>query len=167
MVYRHLHKIDAEAIYSSCGSYRYQLLLKHRGKANGYSVCVIMQNPSVACSEFADKSVQFLERLIFQKNYPEFSNISEVHIVNQFARIQTRNFKGRPSDIGPENDHYIKSAIHKSDSILIAWGKTNSYTERQLAILEMIRTFKNKKMLMTKKHPSRGSYQDFISSYII
>lgn len=126
-----------------------------------------MQNPSVANEDIADKSVQFLEKLIFKKELPEFREVSQCFIVNQFARIQTRGFKGRTSDIGPENDHYIKSAIHKSDSILIAWGKTNSYTERQLGILEMIRASINKKVLMTKKHPSRGSYQDFISSCTI
>lgn len=165
MVYRHLNLIDANAIYSICGKYRYQLTLQHKGKENGQTVCVIMQNPSVAGSEFADKSVQFLETLIFQKKYTEFKKTSKVLIVNQFARIQTKNFKGRVSDIGPENDNHIQKAICKSDIILIAWGKTNPYLDRQKVIIHMIQSFENKKILMTKKHPSRGSYQDFITSY--
>jgi hypothetical protein len=165
MVYRHLDHIDAKAIYSTCGEYRYLLTLQHSERENGQTACVIMQNPSVAGNEVADKSVQFLETLIFQKEYPEFARVSSILIVNQFARIQTKNFKGRTSDIGPENDKHIQSAIGKSDIILIAWGKTNPYTERQQAIGDMIRLSKNKRILMTKKHPSRGSYQDFITAY--
>lgn len=165
MVYQHMKKIDANAVYSECGAYRYQLTLQHREKENGQTVCVIMQNPSVAGSEFADKSVQFLETLIFQKEYPEFAKISTIIIVNQFARIQTKNFQGRPSDLGPENNDHIQKSIRKSDIILIAWGKTNPYTERQQAIQDMIQAYENKKVLMTKKHPSRGSYQDFITPY--
>ncbi len=165
MVYRHLKKIDAKAIYSTCGAYRYLLTLKYTGKENGQTVCVIMQNPSVAGSEFADKSVQFLETLIFQKEYPEFAKVSTIHIVNQFGRIQTKNFKGNPSDVGPENNDHIQKAICQSDIILIAWGKINPYTKRQQAIQDMIQAYENKKVLMTKKHPSRGSYQDFITTY--
>lgn len=165
MVYKHLNLIDANAIYSICGKYRYQLTLQHKGKENGQTVCVIMQNPSVAGSEFADKSVQFLETLIFQKEYPEFKKISKILIVNQFSRIQTKNFKGRVSDIGPETDNHIRKAIRKSDIILIAWGKTNPYHERQKVITQMIQSFENKKIFITKKHPSRGRYQEFITSY--
>lgn len=165
MVYRHLNLIDAKAIYSICGAYRYLLTLQHTDKEYGQTVCVIMQNPSVAGSEFADKSVQFLETLIFQKEYPEFANVSTILIVNQFGRIQTKNFKGRPSDVGPENDNYLQKAICQSDIIMIAWGKTNPYTDRQQAIQDMIRAYENKKVLMTKKHPSRGSYKNFITTY--
>ena len=129
MVYKHLHTIDAQAIYSPCGSYRYQLLLNHSGKANGKRVCVIMQNPSVAGSEFADKSVQFLEKLIFQKQTKVFKKASQIVIVNQFARIQTKNFKGLAEDEGPENKAHIAQAIRASDIILIAWGKTNPFKE--------------------------------------
>ena len=165
MVYHHKQNIDAQAIYSACKTYRYLLTLKHSEKENGQSVCVIMQNPSVAGSKFADKSVQFLETLIFQKGYAEFAKVSSILIVNQFARIQTKNFEGSPSDIGPENNDYIQKAIRNSDIILIAWGKTNPYTERQQAIQDMIHAYENKRILVTKKHPSRGSYQDFIATY--
>jgi hypothetical protein len=121
-----------------------------------------MQNPSVAGSEFADKSVQFLEKLIFQKQDPAFKKASQVVIVNQFARIQTRNFKGSPEDEGPENKAHLMEAIRVSDIILIAWGKTNPYKASQRNILQMLATFKDKTVLITKKHPSRGMYENFI-----
>lgn len=121
-----------------------------------------MQNPSVAGPEFADKSVQFLERLIFQKKYTVFNKTSEIIIVNQFARIQTRNFFGLADDEGPENTFHIREAIRVSDTILIAWGKNNPFPDKQEAILQILDTHKNKTVLMTKKHPSRGTYENFI-----
>ncbi len=121
-----------------------------------------MQNPSVAGSEFADKSVQFLEKLIFQKQNKAFKKVSQIVIVNQFARIQTKNFKGLVEDEGPENKAHLLEAIRISDIILIAWGKTNPFKESQQAILQMIDTFKDRTVLITKKHPSRGMYENFI-----
>jgi hypothetical protein len=162
MVHHHLKQIDAKAIYSSCGSYRYQLSLTYTGKEHGQTLCIIMQNPSVAGSKFADKSVQFLEKLIFEKDYPQFRKVSKILIVNQFARIQTKNFKGRLSDVGPENDEHLQSAIRNSDGILLAWGKNNPFEKRQQDIMRMIEVPTNKKVWVTKKHPSRGYYQDFI-----
>ncbi len=165
MRHQHIACVVAHPLFSNCGKYRFLLSIEHTTRKKGEVLCVIMQNPSVAGREFADKSVQFLETLIFQKEYAEFSKVSKILIVNQFARIQTKNFKGKSTDIGPENDQYIKNAIQKADSILIAWGKNNPFIERQQAILKMIRVDENKKVLITRKHPSRGSYSNFIMGY--
>lgn len=121
-----------------------------------------MQNPSVAGNTIADKSVQFLEKLIFRMKYSQFEGVSQIIIVNQFARIQTRDFKGSPDDVGHKNDFHIRNAIQESDSVLIAWGKANPYVLRQETILNMVREYPEKNVLMTKKHPSRGTYKDFI-----
>jgi len=126
-----------------------------------------MQNPSVADNLVADKSVQFLEKIIFTRNLPQFEKVSKIIIVNQFARIQTKNFQGSKADIGPGNDEQIRDAIRQSDTVLIAWGKTNPYKDRQDAILKMVGEFPEKQLLMTKKHPSRGSYDDFIIPYSV
>ena len=167
MVYHHIEHIIAEALYSECGQYRYRLTIQHGTKKNGKTVCVIMQNPSVAGNKVADKSVQFLEKLIFRMKYPQFEEVTRVIIVNQFARIQTRDFKGTPDEAGIKNDSHIRNAIRESDSIVIAWGKSNPYTERQATILNMIREYPGRNVLMTKKHPSRGTYKDFIMEYPI
>ena len=62
--------------------YRYQLVVEDRSRPQGESICVIMQNPSDADEFQADKSVQFLENLIFRKGYMAFKNISKMTIVN-------------------------------------------------------------------------------------
>ena len=121
-----------------------------------------MQNPSVANENIADKSVQFLEKLIFEKGLPEFSNVSRCIVVNQFARVQTHNFKGEPEDLGKDNDLHIRQAIEESDIVIIAWGKNNPYESRQQAILDMLDSSTGKFIFRTRKHPSRGFYSDFV-----
>ncbi len=165
MVYHHIEHITAEAQYSVCGQYRYRLTIQHGTKKDGKTVCVIMQNPSVAGNTVADKSVQFLEKLIFRMKYPQFEEVARVIIVNQFARIQTRDFKGSPDEASTKNDSHIRNAIQESDSILIAWGKSNPYMERQETILNMVREYPGRNVMITKKHPSRGSYENFIEPF--
>lgn len=121
-----------------------------------------MQNPSEANSEQADKSVQFLEKLVFRSGYKEFSEVTEMIIVNQFAYIQKKEFMGSKYHIGPDNDAYIWDAVQKAQIVLIAWGKNNNYEDRQNTILAILKSAGNKKLYKTKKHPSRGHYKDFI-----
>lgn len=165
MIYKHIPDVTVQAKFSDCKKFRYQLTIENSIKTKGESVCVIMQNPSIANTVIADKSVQFLETLIFHKNYPEFEKVNQITIVNQFARIQTKDFEGKAENIGPENNLHISNALYLSNIILIAWGKSNPFLKRQQDILSMISPFESEKVFMTKKHPSRGTYQDFIRPF--
>lgn len=151
-----------KAQFSECKKFRYRLTIENTAKKSGNSLCVIMQNPSIANTEIADKSVQFLERLVFEKQVELFKYVNTITIVNQFAYIQTKGFVGSTFKIGKENDNFIRQAIRDSEIVTIAWGKTNSYLKRQEDILRIVYSFEGKKILMTKKHPSRGTYQDFM-----
>ena len=124
-----------------------------------------MQNPSYANQTEADKSVQFLERLIFEYNLLEFHDVGELIIVNQFAKIQTSNFQGLTADIGQRNDKTLEKYIHLADIIVLAWGSTNHYYERQDFVIELIKKHKKNIVYQTKKHPSRCSYKDAIHPY--
>jgi hypothetical protein len=162
MIHKHIPGVKVNAKFSDCKKFRYQLTIENTTKKNGDSLCVIMQNPSIANTEIADKSVQFLEKLIFEKEVELFRHVKTIIIVNQFARIQTKYFEGKVEDIGPDNDIHIRNAIDLSNTILIAWGKANPFLNRQQDILSVISSFKDKKVFMAKKHPSRGTYQKFI-----
>ena len=129
---------------------------------SGESICVIMQNPSDADEFKADKSVQFLENLVFRKNNEIFRDIGRMIIVNQFAFVQKHGFEGRDEHIGEKNDEIISAAIKASDIVLLAWGKINPYQHRKEFILEILVSLKSKLVLETKKHPSRGFYKDFV-----
>jgi hypothetical protein len=165
--YPHIEGLVVSADFSDCGKYRYQLLLEMREKTAHEKLCVIMQNPSYATAVIADKSVQFIEKLVFKKNYTEFEKVKYISIVNQFAYIQTNDFIGSQKLIGDHNDKHIRDAVLSSDIVLVAWGKANVYAERIEAINKIIQESGKSKLFKTKTHPSRGSYKNFIEKYII
>lgn len=145
--------------------FRYYLeITKNDTSQNFKTVCAIMQNPSYANNDIADKSVQVLERVIFEKNLQEFKGVNRLVIVNQFAFIQTNNFLGNNEQIGNENNYSIQKAIDESSIILIAWGKDNDFLERKDIILAMINN-KEKIILQTSMHPSRVRYKGFIQRF--
>jgi len=146
--------------------FRYRLEATKNGASNTpRTVCAIMQNPSYAGAEIADKSVQVLERVVFEKNLKEFNNVERLIIVNQFAYIQTNDFIGTDDQIGEHNNQAISEAIYESDVVLIAWGKDNVYLQRQNYILEIINASKGKVLLKTSRHPSRVIYDGFIQKF--
>ncbi|WP_188369838.1 DUF1643 domain-containing protein [Muriicola marianensis] len=151
-----------KAVFSECRRFRYLLNLTDTTRHPSKTVCVVMQNPSIADEEVADKSVQFLEQLIFKKDLPEFKGVHSCSIVNQFGKVQTTNFRGGTGDIGVENDRHLEEAIEEADIVLIAWGKKNAYESRKEFIMELLRRSGKKTVLETRKHPSRGHYRDFI-----
>lgn len=165
-MYRHILGVSVKAVFSEDGQFRYRLTIEKSAGQVNKNVCVIMQNPSSADAEQADKSVQFLERLIFEKDNPLFENVSRLTIVNQFAHVQTNGFNGEYKYIGVENDDYISDSINEADMVLIAWGKINRYKERQRAINSILRNHPDKELFKTAKHPSRGFYDNFIEPYI-
>lgn len=159
-------KVEAEFSNENPPLFRYTLsATKPSGSVTPKTVCAIMQNPSYACVEFADKSVQVLERVVFEKDLIEFEGVERLIIVNQFAFIQTNDFVGKDDQIGPGNDAAIYQAIEQSDIVLISWGKDNRFYDRQNTILEMIRSFQGKRLLQTSRHPSRVIYDGFIQEY--
>lgn len=162
MLYKHLAGYRITSLFSEDGLFRYRLMVEHPDKLQGKTLCVIMQNPSDADTHKSDKSVQFLENLVFTKDYKVFKDVRKMIIVNQFAFVQKHGFDGREEHIGEKNDAIINEAIKESDIILLAWGRINPYQQRKQFVFEILTGLKNKLVLMTKKHPSRGFYEDFI-----
>lgn len=166
--YLHRPKLKIKADFSneSPPLFRYTLTATKDGSsATPKTVCAILQNPSCACVEFADKSVQVLERVVFEKNLVEFHGVERLIIVNLFAFIQTKDFKGASEHIGPRNDAAIRQALEQSEIILLAWGKNNRFVSRKNKIIETVRTQQDKRLLQTSRHPSRVIYDGFIQEY--
>ena len=161
-------EIEADFSRENPPVFRYRLsATRVGGSATPKTVCAIMQNPSYACVEFADKSVQVLERVVFEKDFEEFRGIDRLVIVNQFAFIQTNGFIGAREQVGLRNDAAIDEAIRQSELVLVAWGKDNGFVQRQNEILEMIRCHQGKRLLQTSRHPSRVIYDGFIQEFRI
>lgn len=168
LIYEHIEGVEVTAQYSSEGESRYRNLLEITLKdapLTGETVCAVMQNPSYAGEDVADKSIQFLETVVFKKGLPEFDGVRRLIVVNQFAFIQTNDFEGLPHQIGEDNDAAITTALHESDIVVLAWGSSNRFRARQAFVHGLLDGMKQKTLLQTKMHPSRGRYDGFIQPF--
>ena len=159
MIYEHIDGVAVTAQFSweNDMRYRYRLeILLKDAAPTGKTVCVVMQNPSYAGEDVADKSVQFMEKVVFMKGLPEFEGVRRLIVVNQFARIQTNHFQGLPHEIGALNDAAIKHALYESDIVILGWGSTNRFEERKAFVLGLLGEMKQKTLFKTRMHPSRG-----------
>lgn len=164
----HRPKLDvqAEFVTEKGREYRYRLEITRQGTPHvRKTVCAIMQNPSYAGVEVADKSVQALERVVFEQGRPEFRGVDRLIIVNLFAFIQTNGFVGGKENVGKRNDEVIEEAIRESDIILVAWGRSNGDHDRQSFVLDLTRKTRGKRLLCTSRHPSRVIYKGFIRPF--
>lgn len=165
MRYLHIKNVTAKAQFATENGlkYRYRLdITKVGASSSPKTACVVMQNPSYAGEEEADKSVQFMEKNVFEKDLPEFKGVERIIVVNQFARIQTNDFVGLSSDIGTKNDKAIETALAETEIIIIAWGASNRFEARKEFVLSLLKRMQGKQFYKTKMHPSRGRYADFI-----
>lgn len=170
MRYKHIDGVAVRAQFSEEKKplYRYRLEITLQDvPAQGTTACVVMQNPSVASTDKADKSVQFMEKVVFQKKLPEFDGVQRLIVVNQFAYIQTNEFQGLPQHIGENNNAAIEAALRESDIVIIAWGAGNSFEDRKAFVLGLLKQMVGKQLLKTKMHPSRGRYDGFIQPFYI
>ena len=169
MTYKHIGGSIVSAEFALVGGFRYRYRLEISSSdavATGKTACVVMQNPSYACEEFADKSVQFMEKVVFERGLSEFRGVHRLIVVNQFAKIQTNDFQGLPHEVGPLNDAAIKAALDESDIVILGWGSSNRFEERKAFVLGLLREMKGKTVFKTRMHPSRGRYEGFIQPYL-
>lgn len=170
MKYKHIEGAQVSAEFSEEGGllYRYWLDIVMPDKAGmGITACVIMQNRSYAGREIADRSVRFMEETVFRRNLPEFEGVNHLIVVNLFARVQTRDFKGKAHDIGSRNDAAIEAALRTLEIVIIGWGFSNKFSERKACVLGLLKNLKGKQLFKTKMHPSRGRHDGFIQPFYL
>jgi hypothetical protein len=165
-IYRHICGVNVSAEFSDDRKFRYLLDIQKNQVTEGKTVCAIMQNPSYAYEDIADKSVNLLEHLIFDGKVSVFYDVKRLIVVNQFAFVRTEEFQGESSQIGTDNDRYLEKAISEAEIVLIAWGASNKYRERISLIKEILNKYPGKVLFATNKHPSRGTISEsFITKY--
>ena len=168
MIFEHIDDASVTVQFAWEGELRYRYRLEVAlidATPTGKTTCVVMQNPSYANEHVADKSVQFMEKVVFKQGLPEFEGVRRLIVVNQFARIQTNDFQGLPYEIGALNDAVIKDALQESDIIILGWGSANRFEERKAFVLGLLGEMKQKTLFKTRMHPSRGRYEGFIQPY--
>jgi len=168
MTYQHVAGVKVTAKFSDDRKFRYRLEISLENPSRRTkTACVIMQNPSRADESVADKSVQFMEKVVFHNNLPEFEKVRRLIVVNQFAAIQTNGFQGLSHEIGSENDAAIAIALKESDIIILGWGCANPFEKRQVFVMGLLQKVKRKLLLKTRTHPARGRYDGFIQPFSI
>jgi hypothetical protein len=168
MKYKHIEGAQASAEFSEEGGllYRYWLdIVMPDESGAGRTACVVMQNPSYASREIADRSVRFMEETVFKRNLPEFEGVNRLIVVNLFARVQTRDFKGKAHDIGSRNDAALAAALRASEIAIIGWGTSNKFSERKAYVLGLLKKLTGKRLFKTRMHPSRGRHDGFIQPF--
>lgn len=168
MIYKHIDGVDVIAQFSQEGDKRFRNRLEinlRDAPLTGKTVCAVMQNPSYAGEDVADKSVQFLEKVVFKKGLPEFDGVRRLIVVNQFAYVQTNDFEGLPHQIGELNDAAIMTALNEADIVVLAWGSSNRFEARKAFVRGILGGMKYKTLLQTRMHPSRGQYDSFIQPF--
>ncbi|BBP00342.1 DUF1643 domain-containing protein [Sulfuriferula nivalis] len=169
MIYNHIDDVTVTAQFAWENDlyYRYRLeIVLNDAAPTGKTACVVMQNPSRAGENVADKSVQFMEKVVFKKELAEFAGVRRLIVVNQFAYIQTNDFQGLPHEIGALNDATIKDALNESDIVILGWGAANRFTARKSYVLDLLADMPQKAIYQTRMHPSRGRYDGFIQPYL-
>ena len=163
--YKHIDGVRVTADFSRENDLDFRYRLEIALKAHlvmGVTACVVMQNPSYASVDMADKSIQFMEKVVFQKGFPELPPIRRLIVVNQFARILTVGFKGSLEAIGSKNNATIESALKESEVVILAWGSGNRFEERKAFVVGLLRQMVGKQLFKTTMHPARGRYAGFI-----
>jgi hypothetical protein len=88
-VVHHYEKVDQSRIkakFSHDRKHRYSLYLPFKDRVDGHTVCVIGQNPSYADEKIADKTLHYIEHLVYDK-CPE---VGSIVVLNLFSRVDTK-----------------------------------------------------------------------------
>lgn len=108
-------RIRKTATLSECGTYRYDLT---RSWGDGPWVTFVMLNPSTADAETDDPTIR--RCMGFARSW----GYDGIHVVNLFGfrAADPKALRAAADPLGPENNHYVKAAIERSDLVVVGWG---------------------------------------------
>ncbi len=122
MVIYHYEKVDVENIvanFTHDRKHRASLFVPCIERNEGEQLCVIGQNPSDADEHHADKTIRYLEQLVFD-NMPKYSSMI---MLNLYSRIDTK--KEEITDLErPETRKIFTKYLNSCTDILLVCGGT-------------------------------------------
>lgn len=117
----HFSQVNIKAIktdFSKDNKHRFSLKIPFSNRSGSETLCIIGQNPSYANSQHADKTLHYLEKLIYQKR----PNCSCIIMINLFSRIDTK--KAATSNLLTiEGTRKFKQIVNSNNEFLIVYGK--------------------------------------------
>lgn len=119
------------AIFSDCGTYRYQLT---RGPREAAAAVFVMLNPSTADANQNDPTIR--RCLGFARAW----GFGQLIVANLYALRSTdpRALKSHLDPVGPENDLHLRQLAATASSIVVAWG-ANAEQGRAFKVATMMR----------------------------
>lgn len=144
----HFNFVERNAIRSEFlvqRTHRATLFLPFRGRPIGKTLCVIGQNPSSADENVADKTIRYLEELIY-RNHAEYVALL---IVNLYSRVDTK--KLATTNLLDEGcERLFNAALEEHEDFLLVYGKLKDqgayrFPERAKVVANLLkgkRTFK-------------------------
>ena len=166
--YRHFDQVDVQDVradFSCARTYRWALYVPYKpDPVRSQTVSVFLKNPSSAGEEYADRTIQTVEREIHRL----FPTAARLSVFNLFAirATDTRDVRraidqhGIARAIGRDNDRALLHAIRHSDHLVAAWGaqscllKTH-YDQRVEQVVCMLNDHRDKLWYvggLSKKH---------------
>jgi len=108
---------NVESLFFESRTHRAYLKIPFSGKRGSETLCIIGQNPSSADEEYADKTIHYLEKLIYQK----YVQYRQLIVLNLYSQVDTDKSK---LDNALHNDCEIifEEIINHERSFLIVCG---------------------------------------------
>lgn len=134
---------NIDAVFSLNDLHRFSLTIPLLERDSKNNICIIGQNPSKANRHEADKTLNYLERYVFEK-LPEYSTII---MLNLYTRIDTNKDKTTSLE-DPYYQPYLKSLISNNSDFLIVFGQVKNEGSYQFVqkAKEMKELLNNKKV---------------------
>lgn len=117
----HFAKVDIENIkvkFTNDLNHRAFLEIPFLNRKTENTLCIIGQNPSSAGKEFADRTILYLEKFVYEK-LPKYSKIV---VINLYSRIDT-NKNNNEDLLREECTKYFDKIIDQHHDFLIVFGQ--------------------------------------------
>jgi hypothetical protein len=116
----HFENVDIpniQSLFFEDRGHRAYLRVPLLGERGAESLCVIGQNPSTADEHFADKTIHYLEKLIFFKH----NKYRELIILNLYSQVDTNKSK-LSNPLHTECGKIFKEIVERESDFLVVYG---------------------------------------------
>lgn len=140
--YENVDSSEIRAIFTPDRLHRAVLKIPLRSRDHSRTICIVGQNPSEADERFADRTVRFLERFVFEC-LPEYGQIL---MLNLYSRVDTR--KEYVDPLNHQCDRILRCVIRHNDDFLAVFGELKNEGPYQFParVRELQRLFKDKNL---------------------
>lgn len=133
------HTIKTEAVFSEDRNHR--LLLKKVWNSKQPLVTVITKYPNLDGDIKSDLTTMLITNNVYEQSF------GQLCLVNLFSNVNINKGIDEVEDlVHEETDKYITQAAESSDTVILAWGSTNSknFTERIKEVNQLLEEYKDK-----------------------